>query len=59
MMHAHVQAAIELSQDNDIKPVDVEEIGIYLSRNRHTEIKMPKNTTEARVNLPFCVAVAI
>ena len=62
MMHAPVQAAIEISQEYDIHPDDVAEITIYLTRGlpkSSNEIKIPRNSTEARIHLPFCVAAAI
>jgi len=62
MMHAHVQAAIELTEENNISYEDISDITVYVSPGRYKTdeaIKMPKNSTEARVHLPFCVGTAI
>lgn len=62
MMHTPVQAAIEISQEHAINPDDVAEITIFLSKGlpkSGDEIKIPRTGTEARINLPFCVAAAV
>ena len=63
IMHAHVQAALELTRANNINPSDIEQIVLYVTdiqkRYAGEERKKPVTSTEARMSLPFCVGAAI
>jgi 2-methylcitrate dehydratase PrpD len=63
IMHAHVQAALELTRENNIDPSDIEHIILYVTeiqkRYAGEERKKPATSTEARMSLPFCVGAAI
>ena len=63
IMHAHVQAALELTLESNINPSDIEQIILYVTdiqkRYAGDERKKPSTSTEARMSLPFCVGAAI
>jgi len=53
IMHAHVQAALELTREKNINPADIEQIVLYVTdiqkRYAGDERKKPSTSTEARM----------
>jgi 2-methylcitrate dehydratase PrpD len=63
IIHAHIQAALEIVRAHSIAVADIDQITLYVMETQKKyagdSVKKPSTGTEARISLPFCVGSAI
>ena len=63
-MHGAVQAALDLANDNDLKPEDIDRVLLFLGKGKNAMVGVPwemgpNPQVDAQFCAPYCVALAL